>query len=260
MRIRFFIIATILAACTRTKPETLLVESTFILKTTEGIQTRAGSPDEIAVKDFNLLVFNSFGELEEHVFVSGRELGGGLPRCTLRLLKDVPHTVIATANMGYKLPIRTLDEARSFRYHLAYPDEYGPGIPMAVICEDLIPKTAVELRLERLMARLDLQTDRRALAEGVLIKVTEVEVEACPKWVSLFPESRPLSRADVFPRGLILSGSEVSMCWKTARATSPRPASPHASPCGPNTIRRNTTQRQAKRSPTASIRGKRATT
>ena len=161
------------------------------------------------MKDFNLLVFNAFGELEEHVFVSGRELGSGLPRCTLRLMKDVPYTVIATANMGYKLPIRTLEEALGFRYHLAYPDEYGPGIPMAVIREDILPKSAVELRLERLMARLDLQTDRRFLNEGIFIKVTEVEVEACPKWVSLFPGSRPLSRADVFPQGLTLSGGQV---------------------------------------------------
>lgn len=209
MRIRSFIIALILAACTRAEHETIFVESTFIPFVDSEPPTRAGSPDETAIKDFNLLVFNPFGELEEHVFISGRELSGGIPRCTLRLLKDVPYTVIATANMGYKLPIHTLEEAQAFRYHLAYPDEYGPGIPMAVIREDLIPQTAVELRLERLMARLDLQTDRRALSEGVFIKVTEVEVEACPKWVSLYPDSRPLSRADVFPRGLLLSGSEV---------------------------------------------------
>lgn len=198
-----------LAACTRTRPEPFFVCTTFILKTTEGIQTRAGSPDETAIRDFNLLVFNSFGDLEEKVFVSERELGSGPPRCTIRLLKDVPYTVIATANMGYELPIRTLEEARAFHYHLAYPDEYGPGIPMAVIREDILPRSAVEMRLERLMARLDLQTDRRFLDEGVFIKVTEVEVEACPKWVSLFPESYPLSRADVFLRGHLLSGSEV---------------------------------------------------
>lgn len=209
MRMRFIIIAAILAACTRTEPDSIYVESTFIPSLSHTFPTRAGSPDEAAVKDFNLLVFNTFGELEEHVFVSGRELNGSLPRCTLRLMKDVPYTVIATANMGYKLPIQSLEEASAFRYYLAYPDEYGPGIPMAVIQEDLIPQTAVELRLERLMARLDLQTDRRNLDEGIFIKVTEVEVEACPKWVSLFPESRPLSRADVFPQGLKLSGSQV---------------------------------------------------
>ncbi|MBR4775352.1 MAG: hypothetical protein IK008_04565 [Bacteroidales bacterium] len=209
MKIRSFIIALILAACTRAEFATVFVESTFILQTPEDIPTRAGSPDDAAVKDFNLLVFNAFGELEEHVFVSERELGGGLPRCTLRLMKDVPYTVIATANMGYKLPIRTLEEAQGFRYHLAYPDEYGPGIPMAVIREDVLPKSAVELRLERLMARMDLQTDRRYLDEGVFIKVTGVEVEACPSWVALFPDSRPLSRADIFPHGLHLSGSEV---------------------------------------------------
>ena len=62
----------ILAACTRTAPERKDILTTFILKNTEGIPTRAGSPDETAVKDFNLLVFNAFGELEEHVFVSGR--------------------------------------------------------------------------------------------------------------------------------------------------------------------------------------------
>lgn len=209
MRKHAFLIALILAACTRAEFATVFVESTFILQSPEDTPTRAGSPDDAAVKDFNLLVFNAFGELEEHVFISERELGGGLPRCTLRLMKDIPYTVIATANMGYKLPIRTLEEALGFHYHLAYPDEYGPGIPMAVIREDVLPKSAVELRLERLMARLDLQTDRRFLNEGVFIKVTEVEVEACPKWVSLFPESHPLSRADVFQRGLTLSGSQV---------------------------------------------------
>lgn len=209
MRKHTFIIALILAACTRAEPAAVFVESTFILTPSDRVPTRAGSPDDSAVKDFNLLVFNAFGELEEHVFVPERELSGGAPRCTLRLMKDVPYTVIATANMGYKLPVRTLEEALGFRHHLAYPDEYGPGIPMAVIREDVLPKSAVELRLERLMARLDLQTDRRYLNEGVFIKVTEVEVDACPSWVSLSPDSRPLSRADIFQHGLHLSGSEV---------------------------------------------------
>ena len=200
-----------LTACTRTEPDSshYCLNSTFILLSSYGPETRAAVPDETPIKDFNLLVFNAYGELEEHVFVPERELHGGVPRCTLLLMKDVPYTFIATANTGYKLPVTSLEEARSFRYHLAYPDEYGPGIPMAVVREDARAGTQVELRLERLMTRLDLQTDRRALSEGVFIKVTEVEVEACPSWVSLFPSSRPLSRADVFPRGLVLRGSDV---------------------------------------------------
>ena len=213
MRKSPFIIVLILAACTRAEPvRDSFVESTFILQSADEVPTRAGSPDETAINDFNLLVFNAFGELEEHIYISSRELKeqGGIPRCSRRLMKDVPYTVIATANMGYKLPIQSLEDAYGYHYHLAYPDEYGPGIPMAIVREDIIPKTAIELRLERLMARLDLQTDRRALEEGVFIKVTEVEVEGCPSWVSLFPKSRPLSRADVFPRGLRLSGSEVA--------------------------------------------------
>lgn len=209
MRKTPFIILFLLAACTHAELPNQKHEVTFILAGCG--TTRADGPDENVVKDFNLLVFNAWGELEEQVFVSARELKeqGGVPRCTLRLLKDVPYTFIATANTGYKLPVTSLEEARAFRHHLAYPDEFGPGIPMAVIREDARAGTQVELRLERLVTRLDLQTDRRMLSEGVFIKVTEVEVEACPSWVSLFPHSRPLSRADVFPRGLILRGSDV---------------------------------------------------
>lgn len=209
MRTTPFIIALLLAACTRAHLPCHNHEVTFIL--TGGGTTRAAGPDENAVKDFNLLAFNAWGELEEQVYVSARELKeqGGVPRCTLRLLKDVPYTFVATANTGYRLGVTNLAEARNFRHHLAYPDEFGPGIPMAVIRGELCPGTLTELRLERLMARIDLQTDRRGLSEGVFIKVTEVEAEACPAWVSLFPGSRPLSRADVFPRGLILNGSDV---------------------------------------------------
>lgn len=209
-----------LAACTRAEPEEALsVQTKFILLPSESAPTRASGPDENAVKDFNLLVFNAFGDLEEHVFVPQRELHGALPSCTLRLLKDVPYTFIATANMGYKLPVTSLSDALSFRHHLAYPDEYGPGIPMAVIREDARAGTQVELRLERLMVRLDLQTDRTALAEGIFIKVTEVAVEACPSWVSLYPFSQPLSRADVFSRGLTLRGSEVDPLNREEEAT-----------------------------------------
>lgn len=198
-----------LAACTRAGLPGHKHEVTFILTT--GGTTRAAGPDENTVKDFNLLVFNAWGELEEQVYVSARELKaqGGVPRCTLPLLKDVPYTFVATANTGYRLGVTNLAEARAFRHHLAYPDEYGPGIPMAVVRDEIRAGEQVELRLERLMARIDLQTDRRALPEGVSIKVTEVEVEACPTWVMLFPGSRPLSRADVFLQGLRLSGSDV---------------------------------------------------
>lgn len=184
MKIRYFLLF-ILVACARVEPDTnVSLLTTLILQAGESLPvTRAGNPDETQVTDYNLFVFNSFGDLEEKAFVRG-EL-----EYSLRLLKDEHYTVLAVANMGYALPITSLEEARTFRAHLAYPDEYSRGIPMVALLEDVLPRERMHLPLERLMARIDLSVDRSALPPDVLVKVVEVRVGNCPSSARLFPGS-----------------------------------------------------------------------
>ena len=202
-----------LVACTRMAAPDKRIESTICL-TTGAAATRAVDPDEDLITDYNLLIFNPFGILEEKVFIPRRKLvlENGKVRHRTRLLQDVPYTILAAANLGYELPCRTLEEALAYRYHLAYPDEFTPGMPMAAHLDGVVPGPGgvVELPLERLMARIDLRIDRRALAPEVQFTVREVRVGGCPKSIRLFGTSKAEGAQQVFTGGYTKGWSQVS--------------------------------------------------
>ena len=198
------------AACTRGREVDI---SSSILLFADARSTRAFDPDEQRITDYNLLIFNVFGILEEKVFVSSRQLvlENGKVCHRTRLLQDVPYTVLAAANLGYELPCRTLQEALSYRYHMAYPDEFTPGMPMAAVFEGTTGSDGVlELPLQRVMARVELTLDRRALDKDVQFTVREVRVGGCPSSVLLFGTSKAESAGDVFREGYLKDWRQVS--------------------------------------------------
>jgi len=207
---RYFITALVLlAACTRGEPDSLFIETSLILGAGESLSTRADMPDETRITDWNLLVFNAFGDLEEHLYVPSRAMKEQTLTHTTRLLRDVPYTIVAAANMGYQLPVHCLQDLKEYRYHLSRPDDYADGIPMAITLENVLPLEQMPLRVERLMARVDLRMDRRELEAGVLLKVTEVSIGNCPSSVSLFPGSGVETASQAFQNGFSLKGQEL---------------------------------------------------
>ena len=176
--------------------------------------TRAGDPDDVKLTDYNLYIFNAFGVLEERVYVPARSLKlvNGRAEYRTTLLKDVPYTILAAANLGYELPFRSLEEARSYRYHLAYPDEFTQGIPLvafdqlATVNDDGV----LEVPLERLMARVELSVDRSRLRSDIQFKVTDVRVGACPSSARLIGPSRVSGKQETFAVGYGKSGNQVS--------------------------------------------------
>ena len=199
-------------ACTRKDSYArLFSETELILRTPLNSPTRAANPDELRISDCNILIYNAFGDLEERSYYKEGTV------YNTRLLRDVPYTIIAAANLGYALPALALEEARQYRYHLAYPDEYSRGMPMAVVLENVVPGPKRELQLERLMARIDLEVDRSDLPPGILIKITDASVGNCPSSVTLFPGSEAL---DCFTRGFTHSNTEVDGLNRTDGLTS----------------------------------------
>lgn len=201
------VIMVLLAACTRGNPVSSgYMDTTLFLFSDETLSTRAATPDEDRVSDWNLFIFNSFGDLEEQVYAPGS------PTLvhTTRLLREHPYTLVAAANMGYQLPFHSLADARAFRYRLAYPDEYAEGLPMTAVLEDVLITREMPVRLERLMARIDIRIDRRELAPDVLFKVTDISVGNCPSSVSLFPGSGVETASQAFPQGFSLHNMEVA--------------------------------------------------
>ena len=180
---------------------------------TSGALTRALEADELKISDYNLLIFNCFGILEEQIFVPYRELQmqDGSVCYETTLLQEVPYTILAAANLGYALPRLSLEEALAYRYHLAYPDEYSQGLPMAACLQDCCVGNSgvLDLPLERLMARIDIRVDRRALDAGVRLVFTEARLGNCPSSVRLFGESKAETAGQVFLNGYSKTGGQV---------------------------------------------------
>ena len=199
----------LLAACTRMPAPESLCPTTIVFS--DGMPaTRASDPDPDRISDLNLLIFNHGGYLEEKIYLAGRNLPhlDGKPCHRTRLLKGVPYTFLAAANLGYELPIRTLEEARAYRYHMAYPDEFSSGIPMAALAElQAVEEHPLEIPLERLMAKVELSVDRTSLDEDVQMIARQVKVGNCPSSVQLFGTSAAQA---FFANGYLKDWSQVT--------------------------------------------------
>ena len=209
-RFSVLILSAVLAACSR-EAESPFTQLTLI-PVCDKVLTRATDPDEQRITDYNLFIFNAFGVLEEKLYVPARQKSDTPAPYTTTLLKEVPYTILLAANLGYELVFHTLEEALDYRYYLAYPDEYSQGIPMAACLEQVTvgaDNATLELPLQRLMARLDLQLDRSALNQDVRLRVTEVKVGNCPSSVRLFAESQVENSSQTFTTGFTKSGRET---------------------------------------------------
>lgn len=167
--------------------------------------TRSEDPDENIITDINIFIFNAGGILEENIYAdisdfSRTEEGYAHETC---LLRDTGYSIYVCANTGYKIDAGNLDELKSFRYYLVYPDDYRTGIPMSGWAENItVPDDGIiRIPLERLMSKISLSIDRSELSDNVEFHVRKVEIGGCPKSVTPFRESRAETEDDVFLQG-----------------------------------------------------------
>ena len=171
-----------------------------------GYSCRAADPDDRLVSDLNILVFDTGGALEQWEWIGASELRykDGRYCCRLDLLAGKAYDIFVMANLGYRPVIGNLEEMEAFRYTLSYPDEYTRGIPMCA-CKRGISlgkgEERLEMELERLMARVRLVVDRSRLSEDIDFQVRRVSVEACPRSVQVFGDSRVRNADELFGKG-----------------------------------------------------------
>ena len=197
-----FELVAVLVSCTGNGPDA--VRTTFCLS--PPVYSKASDPDPVLLSDYNILIYNGCGLLEERVFVPEREFTQGAYYETT-LLKGGTYTVLSAANLGYPIPEMPLQEALAFVHHMAYPDEYSHGIPMSAVLEG-VPggKDVVEVRLERLMAAIDISLDLSALDPDVQITPVEVRIGKCPSAAGLFCGSRA---ERFFAAGFVRTGRDL---------------------------------------------------
>lgn len=198
--------------CNSWKPGMDSAATVFVLDPEYRFPTRSTLPDDWLVSDINLLIYNADGLLEERRYLSGRQVGTeGEIRLKTTLLTEAAYDVFVCANIGYPLPVLTREEVETYRFHMAYPDEYRRGMPMCGRLDGFVShgESAVHIPLIRTMARIDLRLDRSALDADVSFMVTSVTVCGSPNSVRLFGTSRAESSDQVFAGGFLLEGAQV---------------------------------------------------
>ena len=207
------LVLSLMIGCDNRDRDGRFAETVLVLDLEGSTPTRSALPDETLVSDINLLIYNSEGLLEERRFLSGRQLSAtdGTVRLKTGLLKGVPYDIFVAANIGYALPVLTRKDVETYRYHLAYPDEYSRGMPMSAHLDGYVNEgeTEVLLPLVRTMARIDVTIDRTKLDSDVSFQVTSVHVGNGPSSVRLFGDSRAESASQVFAGGFSLEGRQV---------------------------------------------------
>ena len=207
------LLSLVIGCCNRWDRDGGHAATVLVLDPQSGIPTRSALPDDRLVSDINLLVYNAEGLLEERRFYSGRQLTvtDGTVRIGTTLLTGAAYDVFVAANVGYPLPALSREEVETYRYYLAYPDEYSRGLPMSGRLDGLVTEGAAEVRipLVRTMARIDLNLDRTKLSSDVTFQVTSVVIGNGPSSVMLFGDSKAESATQVFANGFSLEGPQV---------------------------------------------------
>ena len=189
-------------------------ETTVSFKFGISPHTRAMDPDEMKISDISIFIFNEYGILESRTYISGlseREISGEV-RWEADLVRNGKYSVYACANFGYELNAGSIDELKSLRYHLAYPDDYSLGMPMSGCMENVtVSDEEISVPLERLMAKISVKVDRSRLDEDVEFLIHSIQVEGCPRSVYPFSRNHIRDPFDFFPSGFLREDYETDI-------------------------------------------------
>lgn len=170
------------------------------------VPVRSMSPDEEKITDISLMIFDESGHAEDCIWLTR-----GSRTCTTDLVIDKKYTFCACANFGYQIYAGHIEELQDIRYHLAYPDEYREGIPMAAVKEVLITEECiVDIDLQRLMAKISLRMDRSRLDRDVEMNVRSARIGNCPRYAKPFTASKIEDNDDTFPTGYLLNDIQTA--------------------------------------------------
>lgn len=194
--------AALICGCSKA-PEQAMVRINFH---EADVPVRSMSPDEDKITDISLIIFDESGHAEDCIWLTR-----GSRTCTTDLVIDKKYTFCACANFGYQIYAGHIEELQDIRYHLAYPDEYREGIPMAAVKEVLITEECiVDIDLQRLMAKISLRMDRSRLDRDVEMNVRSARIGNCPRYVKPFTNSKIEDNDDTFPTGYLLNDIQTA--------------------------------------------------
>lgn len=185
---------------------------TEIIICAQEMTSRAADPDENIICDLTVFIFDENGILEEKKVFGRNELEGkGSFTFRTTLLKEKRYCIYACANIGKEIHAESVSELEDIRCHLAYPDEYREGIPMAGKIENAWiddGMSEIRLALERIMAKISLRIDRGGLSDDVRMTVISARIGNCPKSARIFCSNSVSGQDECFTTGFTRTESE----------------------------------------------------
>lgn len=170
-------------------------------------------PNEVLVSDLNVFIVNEYEQIDEHLFIEKEDFTQDENDVItkIKLLKNCNYDIYICANFGFSLKnIKTIEELKTYRFHLAYPDEYKAGIPMTGVVYDVnFNKNKVDIDLIRMMSKISFDIDRSKLDKNVQVLIRKLRIGSCPKSTLLFEESKARNPQDVFLIGYSLDYEET---------------------------------------------------
>lgn len=209
--------ACIICSCSEETEPQKLAEVQLSISGTD-FMTRAADPDEDAVRDLNIYIFDSRGIIEEQIWIP-EVMDSRSASCSATLLQGKEYSFYACANLGRRHEISSVSGLEDLKCHLAYPDDYREGMPMAGKAEGIrIDKgqTEVRIALERLMAKISITMDRGGLSKDVSMNVTHIRIGNCPKTASVFKANRVTDHDECFSLGFSRNEVECSILNRNA--------------------------------------------
>lgn len=181
---------------------------------TDDFLTKAVDPDEKLISDLNILIFDENGVLEDRRYF--HQIDNKSDRSAIydiSLIEGKKYSFYACANFGYQVNAQSLEDIMELKYHLAYPDEYREGIPMAGQIEETVISSAqseISIPLQRLMSKVSLRIDRGGLADDVDMRVVSLRIGNCPKSSYVFRQNKVSSNDECFSVGFSRSETECT--------------------------------------------------
>lgn len=202
----------VLSSCCEYRPVAEQAHVTVIFQDAAP-SVRSIGPDEDKITDISLLIFDESGDAEDCLW-----LHNGSRSCTTDLLANKKYIFCACANFGYQVYADHMEELQEISFHMAYPDEYREGIPMAAVEEFFINEDCtIEMSLQRLMAKISIRMDRSRLDDDVEMNVRSARIGNCPRYVRPFIESSIDDEDDTFPVGFLLNDIQTADLNYTTR-------------------------------------------
>lgn len=185
-------------------------ETVEVILECPGYETKAYIPDEDAVNDLNLIIFED--EVAEESIWRDNIRNRDELRFEISLVKGRRYTICAVANTGRRIQVKNLDEWTQLAVELQESDRYPHGIPMSATVKDMISgeMDPIHMELTRMAAKISIRIDRSRLSKDVHMDVTGLRIGNCPKYVSVSGPSKALSHHDVFKYGFELAEEQCS--------------------------------------------------